>query len=466
MGIYKINPRDTLTSISQKNGTTVDELVKLNGISNPNRIIAGDTLELPDSSSGGATSDASNNNTTTSPIISTPAPTQPTQTNTNWLYTNLGQAANQSRKDAETALNTHGAWNPENYANAEWMKDVLGQIQNRPEFEYDFNADALYQQYKDKYIQQGKMAMQDTMGQAAAMTGGYGNSYAQTVGQQVYNASLQNLNDVIPELYQMALDKHNMETQDLYNQYGLLLEDYARAYGEHSAEYNRLLEALNRADSNFYNGANMHYTEQSNANNVAQQNWQNEMTVWDANNTNAWKDAEFKEAVRQYDEQMEFQKQQYEDSQKTTGFVDVPDNIRTKLDSFESDADVNDYLEQLEAAGVIDHDEALKLMAEYMDQNEKYLDDGKGNVDYSKVSYKAMVNSTKGWTVPEGGEGGGNLFGIDKNAKVKSPTGETMTLADLKNKLISEGMDSSEARKAIKKLQQELGISSNWLFGL
>ena len=56
-------------------------------------------------------------------------------------------------------------------------------ILSRQPFKYDMNADAMYQQYKDAYTRQGNMAMRDTMGQAAAMTGGYGNSYAQTAGQ-------------------------------------------------------------------------------------------------------------------------------------------------------------------------------------------------------------------------------------------------------------------------------------------
>jgi hypothetical protein len=65
------------------------------------------------------------------------------------------------------------------------------------------------------------------------MTGGYGNSYAQSVGQQQYNAQLQNLNDIVPELYQMAYDKYNQEGQDLYNQYSMLGAQDERDYGRH-----------------------------------------------------------------------------------------------------------------------------------------------------------------------------------------------------------------------------------------
>lgn len=113
------------------------------------------------------------------------------------------------------------------------LNNIINQILNRDKFSYDLNGDALYQQYKDQYTTQGKMAMMDTMGQAAAMTGGYGNSYAQSVGQQAYQGYLQQLNDKVPELYQLALDKYNMEGQELYNQYSMIGQMDDRDYGRY-----------------------------------------------------------------------------------------------------------------------------------------------------------------------------------------------------------------------------------------
>lgn len=121
------------------------------------------------------------------------------------------------------------------------IDDTLNKILNREKFTYDLNGDMLYQQYKDQYVNQGKMAMMDTMGQAQAATGGYGNSYAQSVGQQAYQGYLQQLNDKVPELYQLALDKYNQEGQELYNQYGLFADrentDYGR-YRDTVSDYN------------------------------------------------------------------------------------------------------------------------------------------------------------------------------------------------------------------------------------
>lgn len=138
-------------------------------------------------------------------------------------------------KQAQALLQQQMSQKPGQYQ-SQWqtqLDDTLNQILNRKEFNYDFNADALYQQYKDQYTTQGKQAMMDIMGQAAALTGGYGNSYAQTVGQQTYQGYLQNLNDVIPELYQLALEQYNREGDNLKDQYALYADREALDYGRY-----------------------------------------------------------------------------------------------------------------------------------------------------------------------------------------------------------------------------------------
>ena len=158
-------------------------------------------------------------------------------------------------KQAQAALQQQLANKPGEYQ-SQWqssLDEAMKKILNREKFSYDLNGDALYQQYKDRYIQQGQMAMQDTMGQAAALTGGYGNSYAQGVGQQTYQGYLQGLNDKVPELYRLALDKYNQETSDLYNQYSLLgqreNQDYGR-YRDTVSDWNTERDYLtNRYDS-------------------------------------------------------------------------------------------------------------------------------------------------------------------------------------------------------------------------
>lgn len=114
----------------------------------------------------------------------------------------------------------------------ESLNATIDKILNREKFSYDMNADAFYQQAKDRYVQQGKQAMMDTIGQQSALTGGYGNSWAQTVGQQAYHGYLQGLNDKLLDFYGVARGAYDAETDDLYNQFNLYndrdQQDYAR----------------------------------------------------------------------------------------------------------------------------------------------------------------------------------------------------------------------------------------------
>ena len=117
------------------------------------------------------------------------------------------------------------------------LGDLYNKITNRSPFSYDASKDPLYQAYKDQYIQGGKLAMKDTMGQAAALTGGYSNTYGQQVGQQAYDAYLQNLGEVIPQLYNMAYQQYQDQGDALTKQYAMLgdLRDQ---------EYNRYRDTL------------------------------------------------------------------------------------------------------------------------------------------------------------------------------------------------------------------------------
>lgn len=132
---------------------------------------------------------------------------------------------------------------------AQYAKAINDYV-NRGKFTYDFNADPVYNQYKDSYTRQGKLAMRDTMGQAAALTGGYGNSYAQTAGQQVYNNYMQKLNDVVPQLSESAYSRYVQEGQDMLNK--------ANALGDaDQTEYARLLQDYNIASDEYKNASEL-----------------------------------------------------------------------------------------------------------------------------------------------------------------------------------------------------------------
>ena len=129
----------------------------------------------------------------------------------------------------------------------EQINDILAEIQGRKDFSYDVNQDALYELYKDQYARAGQMAMQDTMGQAVAMTGGFGNSYAASVGNQAYQGYMQQLTDKIPELSQMAYERYRQEGQDLKDLYALYRDredsDYSR-YRDTVADFESELDYL------------------------------------------------------------------------------------------------------------------------------------------------------------------------------------------------------------------------------
>ena len=133
------------------------------------------------------------------------------------------------------------------------IKNLYEQIMGRGPFKYDQKTDPLYQQYVQDYTTQGKMAMRDTMGQAAALTGGYGSSYGQAVGQQQYDQYLQRMADILPQTYGMALDAYNAEgnrlNQNLETTTNLERSDYDKyldTLNQYNIDVNR---AQNDADT-------------------------------------------------------------------------------------------------------------------------------------------------------------------------------------------------------------------------
>lgn len=119
-----------------------------------------------------------------------------------------------------------------NYDSQAELDSLHSAITNRQGFSYNAKDDPLYQSYSDRYVQNGRMAMKDSIGQSAALTGGYGSSYSQTAGQQQYNEYLRSLSEVLPELYSMA-----------YQQYGdqgdALQQQYDNAFARNQDEYQR-----------------------------------------------------------------------------------------------------------------------------------------------------------------------------------------------------------------------------------
>lgn len=141
-----------------------------------------------------------------------------------------------------TAKNNKNTTAPEyksRYSDA--VKSNLSSVPGGKKFSYDIGSDKLFAQYKDSYTKAGKTAMEDTVGNASMLTGGYANSYAVTAGQQAYDSYMSKLNDKIPELEQRAYERYRDEEDSAYKRLNTLIglenTDYGR-YRDSVADYN------------------------------------------------------------------------------------------------------------------------------------------------------------------------------------------------------------------------------------
>lgn len=141
------------------------------------------------------------------------------------------------------------------------VKSNLSSVLGKKKFNYDIGSDKLFSQYKDRYTKAGKTAMEDTVGNASMLTGGYANSYAVTAGQQAYDSYMSKLNDKIPELEQRAYERYRDEEDSAYKKLNTLI-------GLEDTEYGRYRDSV--ADYN----TNREFEYNKNKDAQAQRNWQ------------------------------------------------------------------------------------------------------------------------------------------------------------------------------------------------
>lgn len=143
------------------------------------------------------------------------------------------------------------------------IDEMMKKIEGREKFNYDFANDPLFQNALASAMASGQTAMQDTIGQASALTGGYGSSYATSAANQAYNQYVQSAYEQLPEFYQMALNAYNMEGQELYNQLGMYRDadnsEYGRLMDAYSANYAQAQNLYNQEYSNYWDTANYNF---------------------------------------------------------------------------------------------------------------------------------------------------------------------------------------------------------------
>lgn len=173
------------------------------------------------------------------------------------------------------------------------VDSMMARIEGRDKFQYDFNTDPLFQNALASAVNSGQNAMQDTIGQASALTGGYGSSYATSAANQAYNSFIEDAYSNLPQYYQIAKDAYDTETADMYNQLGMYSDADERAYGRLSNAYN-----LNYGRANDeYNKGYQNYWDTNNYN----------LNVAEYNNDQAYKAASLAQDAAEFNAKMEYQ---------------------------------------------------------------------------------------------------------------------------------------------------------------
>lgn len=250
-------------------------------------------------------------------------------------------------------------------------------IANRKGFSYDYTKDALYQNYKDQYQRQAQLGMQNATAQAAALSGGYGNSYAATAGNLAYQENMSALNNIIPSLYEAAYNRYQTDLDnqrsDLSMYQGLDESDYAKyrdKVGDWQDDRNYYANRYDAAYNNDFNN----YTA-----NVSNQQWkyeqQNGNSQWrqQQNASNYWQKKDFGLSKKEQDSSNYWKKKEYELAKKAkTASVSasgssrsgsgskktsaIPADIKAKVKSLANDKDkkgIVKYLNNMEKNGLL-----------------------------------------------------------------------------------------------------------------
>lgn len=87
--------------------------------------------------------------------------------------------------------------------------NALNTVLNRQKFSYDPNTDPLFQSYRQMNLREADRAQQNTMGQAASMTGGIASTAAVNAASQAGDYYRSQINDALPQYENAAYQKYN-----------------------------------------------------------------------------------------------------------------------------------------------------------------------------------------------------------------------------------------------------------------
>lgn len=201
------------------------------------------------------------------------------------------------------------------------LEGILQQLQGQ-KFNYSLNNDAYWQSLKDSMTEQARQASLNAQGQAAGLTGGYGNTAAQLAGSQAYQQALIPLNDRAMDAYNLALQRYMMEQQGLGDQFNMLNALEQQNYGQYR-------DTVTDWQNERAFAANMYNTEEDRS----YDRYMNDLNYWtqraQIENADYRNEQERQEAIRQFE-------MQYAADQARFGWqqqVDQRDYDRSVLES-------------------------------------------------------------------------------------------------------------------------------------
>ena len=128
--------------------------------------------------------------------------------------------------------------------NSEYMDKLNELARQLTSMNYDdWTKGAQYQALAGRYGNNGRMSMQDVLGQIASRTGGLASSYATTAAQQQYNQYMAQLEKVARQMY----SQDRSDLMDNANLYRNLANDEYDRYRDSVADYNERLAAAQKA---------------------------------------------------------------------------------------------------------------------------------------------------------------------------------------------------------------------------
>ena len=241
------------------------------------------------------------------------------------------------------------------------LDSILQQVQNPQDFKYEFNGDNLFKYYADLYTQKGRQASMDAMGQAAALTGGYGNSWAQAAGNQAYQQYLLDLYGVGMDMRDRAYQQYQDQQANRQNTYNMLRDAQQTEYGQYRDTVGDWERELDRASQDYQQERAFDYGQYGDMLNYYTQLAQIENAAYNT-------EAERQEAIRQFNQNFAEQQRQYNTTlAEQQRQYNTDDAFRREQFGWQRDTDARDFAE-----GQRQYNESLAEQQRQADLDEAY----------------------------------------------------------------------------------------------